>query len=292
MTFTIDTVSPAVTLNAIASPTKDTTPTLEGQVGTAKGDDQAVTVTVYEGASVGGGVASSGSATVGGGSWTYTTKQLTEGTYTAQATQGDAAGNTGKSEARTFVVKTAKPIVTLNPPEALSHNATPSFSGSADTRTGDLPSITLRVYAGSEPSGTAVRTLTVPASEGKWEAGPVAHLSDGTYTAQAEQSDQAGNVGLSSPATFRIRTTAPEISLSALASPTNDPTPTLKGIRGTASGDKPAVTVAVYEGSSVRGAPVASSTFGVSGSAFSYTTPHLADGTYTAQAEQEDDGLS
>src|SRR5207253_2674228 len=157
-----DTVSPAVTLNAIASPTKDTTPTLEGQVGTAKGDDQAVTVTVYEGTSVGGGVASSGSATVGGGSWTYTTKQLTEGTYTAQATQGD----------------------------------------------------------------------------------------------------QAGNVGLSSPATFRIRTTAPEISLSALASPTNDPTPTLKGIRGTASGDKPAVTVAVYEGSSVRGAPVASSTFG------------------------------
>ena len=288
-TFTIDTTPPAVTLGAIQSPTKDTTPTLEGNLGSAKGDSQAVTVIVYEGTSVGGKVASSGPATIASGSWTYTSKQLKDGTYTAQAEQSDQAGNTGLSSPQTFTVKTAKPVVTLNPPQAQSNNATPSFSGSADTGPGDIQSVTLKIYSGSEPSGSALQTLTVQASGGKWQAGPVAHLPDGTYTAQAEQGDQAGNVGFSAPATVSIRTTPPAISLKAPPTPRHDSTPTLEGTRGTQPGDKPTVSVAVYEGSSVGGTPVASSSFGVSGSAFSYTTPGLADGTYTAQAKQEDE---
>ena len=143
-------------------------------------------VIVYEGTSVGGKVASSGPATIASGSWTYTSKQLKDGTYTAQAEQSDEAGNTGLSSPQTFTVKTAKPVVTLNPPQAQSNNATPSFSGSADTGPGDIQSVTLKIYSGSEPSGSALQTLTVQASGGKWQAGPVAHLPDGTYTAQAE----------------------------------------------------------------------------------------------------------
>src|SRR5439155_24868614 len=78
-TFTVDTTPPVVTMNSVQTPTNDSTPTLDGEVGTARGDDHAVNVTVYEGTSVGGGVASSGSATISGSTWTYTSAKLKDG---------------------------------------------------------------------------------------------------------------------------------------------------------------------------------------------------------------------
>ena len=78
VTFTVDTTPPSVSLNAVASPTKDPTPTLEGSAGTAAGDDEEVTVEIFSGQNV---VAS---ATVGGGggSWSFTPSHLSDGTYT------------------------------------------------------------------------------------------------------------------------------------------------------------------------------------------------------------------
>src|SRR3989442_5083163 len=93
-------------MSSVQTPTNDATPTLKGEVGTASGDEHVVNVTVYEGASVGGGVASSGSAAISGSSWTYTSSKLKDGTYTAEANQSDAPGNVGKNQARTFNVKT------------------------------------------------------------------------------------------------------------------------------------------------------------------------------------------
>src|SRR5206468_844290 len=63
-------------------------------------------------------------------------------------------------------------------------------------------------------------------------------LADGTYTAQAVQTDSAGNSGTSSANTFTIN--GPPIV--TLTSPTGgavlgDNTPTLSGGRGTAAGD-------------------------------------------------------
>jgi large repetitive protein len=289
-TFTIDTVPPQVTLNPVPSPSNNATPTLKGEAGTESDDQQAVTVTIYKSPTAGGPVANSGKATLSAGSWTYTPKGgLPEGTYTAQATQRDAAGNVGSSLGRTFTVKIAKPVVTLNPPKSPSNNSTPSFGGNADTGPGNIQSVTLRVYAGGEPSGTAVRTLTALVSGGgEWSAGPVAKLSDGTYTAQAEQEDEAGNAGVSAPATFTISTAPPNVTINPIGPQINDPTPTLEGSRGTAQKDAASVTVTVYEGGSAGGNVAATSTFGVSGAAWSYTTPHLNDGTYTARAEQKD----
>lgn len=288
LTFTIDTKAPQVTLDAVPTPTAHEAVTLEGARGTEAGDEDAVEVVVYEGESTAGSPLVSAKATVSGASWSYGA-HLTEGTYTAQALQRDEAGNVGKSQSRTFTVKTQKPIVTLNQPEAISNDTTPTFSGSADTRAGDIQSVTLKVYAGSEATGKALRTVTVGVSGGLWSAGPVASLPDGTYTAQAQQQDEAGNVGFSAEGTFTINTKAPEISFHAFGPETNDPTPTLSGTRGTAPGDDNTVTVTVYEGTSAGGAAVASSTFAVSGSEWSYAPPHLRDGTYTAQATQEDD---
>ena len=81
----------------------------------------------------------------------------------------------------------------------------------------------------------------------------VADLADGTYTAQAEQSDDVGNVGKSGAVTFTVDTTPPAVSINALVSPTNNPEPTLTGGAGVATGDKASVTVTIYDGAAVGG---------------------------------------
>lgn len=287
-TFVVDTTPPVVTMEAIASPTNEASPTLAGAAGTEEGDEPAVKVTIYKGGSVGGEAVAAGGASLSAGRWSYTSKHLEDGTYTAQAEQKDLAGNAGLSSPVTFTIKTTKPVVTLVQPKSPSNNPSPSFSGEADARPGNIAGVTLKVYGGGEASGTPLQTLTVQSSEGAWSAGPVKALPDGTYTARAEQKDHAGNTGFSAAATFTIKTSSPKISLSSVSSPTKDPTPTLNGNRGTLPGDEPTISVAIYEGPSVGGSPIVSSSFGVSGEAWSYTASHLADGTYTAQAAQED----
>src|SRR5664280_2189523 len=50
-------------------------------------------------------------------------------------------------------------------------------------------------------------SLTVPVLNGNW-SGTFGGLSPGTYTVRAQQSDQAGNVGMSVPVTFTVSTPA------------------------------------------------------------------------------------
>jgi hypothetical protein len=65
--------------------------------------------------------------------------------------------------------------------------------------------------------------------------------------------------------------------------------PTFSGAASTDAGDVQRVTVRVYQGSSTSGSPLETLTTAVSGGGYAVrpTTP-LADGTYTAQAEQAD----
>jgi hypothetical protein len=389
-TFTVDTRRPALTLAPVESPSNSPTPNLSGAAGTETGDDETVSVSIWEGTSASGEPLVRGSSTVNGGSWSYVSPQLGDGTYTAQATQGDAAGNTahsatqtfeidttapavalsspangaflatskptfsgaagskggdagevtleiytgesvggtpqtfqitrsggawttgsggpelpdgtytarvtqvdvagnvGVSAAHTFTLRTAAPVVTLTPPTSPTSEAAMTFSGSADTSPGDIASVTLKIYPGGSATGEPARVLTAPVSGGAWSVGPIAPLPDGAYTAVAEQKDEAGNVGASAPATFVVDTTAPAVSVSSINSPTNDPSPTIKGSAGTAAGDEPSVSLTIYHGATVGGAEAAKGTFTASGGAWSFTTSPLPDGTYTAQARQSD----
>ena len=99
----VDTAAPTVTLTAPAnnSRTNDATPTLSGAAGNATGDNATVQVKIYNGTGTGGTVEQTLNATRTGTTWTVDASTLAEGTYTAQATQGDAAGNTGTSRAPT-----------------------------------------------------------------------------------------------------------------------------------------------------------------------------------------------
>ncbi|MGH2863687.1 MAG: hypothetical protein ACRDJX_00400, partial [Solirubrobacteraceae bacterium] len=105
----------------------------------------------------------------------------------------------------TFTVDANPPAVTLVSPSNGSATAGSSqtLSGSAGVEEGDLPNVTVQLYAGSTVSGEALESITVDASGGAWSA-VFGGLSPGTYTAEAEQDDDVGNVGHSEPATFTV----------------------------------------------------------------------------------------
>src|SRR4029077_17328815 len=84
------------------------------------------------------------------------------------AEEESSLGNpTGKSEARTFVINTSPPTVTLAAVPTPSSDTSPSFEGTAS----DTEPVTVKVYKGSKAEGTAVATAEANVSSGKW--GPV-----------------------------------------------------------------------------------------------------------------------
>ena len=221
ITYTALTVAAPVN----GSSTNNAMPTLSGAAGTASGDLPTVTVRVYRGSSVTGVPVQTATATESGGRWSALAPgPLTpDGLYTAQAEQDDDAHYQRFSPSVTFTVDTTPPVVTLTAPAGRSstNNATPTLSGSAGTASGDLPTVTVRIYRGSSVTGVPVQTATATESGGHWSAlapGPL--TPDGPYTAQADQDDLAGNHGISSPVTFTVDVTTPtNTSLPAISGP-------------------------------------------------------------------------
>jgi hypothetical protein len=286
VTFTIDTTPPKVSIDAVPSPSKDAEPTLSGDAGVEAGDESTIAVTVYRGSTVGGTVAASEDVTAVGASWSYTTPHLADGTYTAQASQSDEAGNIGTSAAVTFTVDTTPPAVSIHTLASPTKDQTPTLTGGAGVAPGDDAAVTVTIFKGKSATKVQSGSATVNGDEWSYTA---THLADGNYTAQAEQSDDAGNVGKSATIAFTIDTTPPAVTINTVSSPTNNPEPTLTGAAGEAPGDDAAVSVTVYKGTVVGGTVINSGAATVTGATWSYKSSHLADGTYTAQAEQSDD---
>jgi fibronectin type 3 domain-containing protein len=106
-------------------------------------------------------------------------------------------------------VDTTPPAVTLTAPGASVDDATPTYTGSAGSAAGDLDAVTVKIYSGSSASGTPVQVVTATRAAGSWAVDGSPPLDPGTYTARAEQSDVAGNVGQSSPRTFTVTSPTP-----------------------------------------------------------------------------------
>jgi hypothetical protein len=278
--FTVDTTSPSVSINPVASPTSDNTPTFGGSLGTAAGDQPAVVVTVRS--SPAGTVEKTGSASVSGSSWSYTPSSLPDGAYTVQATQLDSAGNQGLSAAPTFTVDTSKPKPSLLQPTSPSQNRTPTFNWNAGTAPRDLPLVKVKVLS----AGKVVREGS--SSSGSWTVAEPLE-ADGTFTVQIEQSDEAGNTGTDSK-TFTIDNTKPAVSFGSPGEGAHlkNPKPDLSGNAGNASGDEQALTLNIYQGSETTGTPEAIPIKRSGGSWSESEGPNLADGTYTAQILQRD----
>jgi Big-like domain-containing protein/PKD domain-containing protein len=293
-TFTVDTTPPApqITSPASGSFLNSTKPVLSGSAGSAGGDQATVTVKVYGGSSASGNPLQEVSVSRSGGSWTTGSSgpQLLEGTYTIQAEQADQAGNVGESATSTFTIKTKGPAVSLTAPAARINDPTPSFGGAAGTAAGDFSAVTLKLYSGTSASGSPVRTVHTTASAGSWAATVGEALKDGTYTAQSEQSDSAGNTSRSAPSTFTLDTIAPSVSLLPGASERHTSTPQFEGGAGVAAGDTASVTLKIYAGAGISGSPVRSVSATLSGGKWKAApSAALANGHYTAQAEQSDE---
>jgi hypothetical protein len=95
-------------------------------------------------------------------------------------------------------------------------DTTPTFGGSAGSDSGDLSTVTVKIYSGGSVTGTPVQTAAVVRAGGSWAVDTSPVLTPGTYTARAEQQDVAGNTGFSASSTFTV--TAPP------APPATDPT--------------------------------------------------------------------
>jgi hypothetical protein len=296
-TFTIDASAPGVTLTSPANGalTSNPTPAYSGAAATAAGDSDTVTVRIYSGPTTGGAPVQTRTVTQSGGAWSVAgSPSLPDGVYTAQAEQSDSAGNTGTSGANTFTVKTVGPTVTLTSPAdgSFTSNTKPTFSGAAGNGLNDAPTVTVKIYSGTGTGGALAQTLTTTQSGGTWSVAPSSNLPDGTYTARAEQNDVLGNQGTSSAATFTVDSDAPSgltLTSPTNGSSTNNTTPALSGAAGNASTDSQTVTVNVYSGPTATGTPVQTLNATRSGTSWSVAaSPALAQGTYTARAEQTD----
>ncbi|CAA2101397.1 Ig-like domain-containing protein [Variovorax paradoxus] len=274
--------------------TDDTTPTLNGTLSAALGTGD--TVRIYDGATL------VGTATVTGTTWTFTPPALAGGsTHTYTAVVADAAGNQGTaSPAVTLTVDTTAPAQTATiggytdnvgasqgtfGSGTSTDDTTPTLNGtlSAALGTGDV----VRIYDGA----TLVGTATVTGSTWTFTPGALANGSTHSYTAVV--ADAAGNEGTASPAvTLTIDTTPPTQTASFIGYtddvgtvqgtfgsgvPTDDTAPVLTGTLSAALGMGDVVRI--YDGATFIG------TATVNGTAWSFATPVLADGSshsYTA----------
>ncbi len=167
------------------------------------------TVITVEIARPDGTVDVSGTATVSGGSWTFTAPASDLGglqdavTYDVTASVEDAAGN-GNQATTTFATDFSAPSITMDALpvgatlDVIERDSDLTISGTTTAENGQTVSVTLgtETYTATVTGGTW--TATVPASD-------LAALSDtGTFPIAATVSDDAGNA--SAPATTSITT--------------------------------------------------------------------------------------
>ena len=148
-------------------------------------------------------------------------------TVSSASSDGNSSNNQDTETTTVLPEDAISPTVTLTNPANGSTTAdnTPTYDGTAGTAVGDLNTVTVKIYAGATATGSPVQTLSTTQSGGSWTVDGSPALADGTYTAQAEQSDSAGNTGQSAPNTFTIDTPPDTIIDSAAHGTTSDTTP-------------------------------------------------------------------
>ena len=244
-------------------------------------------------------------------SWSYAFTPPADDPYPVRVQATDGVGHTtapGTETTVSFLYDTVAPSPTLN---SFTNNATssqtPTFSGTAgnqaadSSHSADSGTVTVYVCTGTRVScnagsGSLFETRTTTRTGAGWSVAATTLTANATFTAQAAQSDGAGNAGISSAVTFVVDTVAPGPTVTAPAAYVNTPTPTISGTAGSQaadsshSADNATVTVKIYSGSGTGGALLQTiSNVAVSGGAWT-TTPSALPGNaqYTAQVLQGD----
>lgn len=180
----------------------------------------------------------------------------------------------------------ARPLVTITSPSEgyVGNDSSPTFSGVAEP--GFV--VTVAIHEGPTLSGAVVEEPSVLVFQpgGAWSVEATGSLRDGTYTAQASESNGTGETGTSQAVTFTVDTAAPTVVLVAPESPSSNTTPSFTG---TATEPSKLVTVQIHAGSSVTGTLVSIASAIGTGATWRSdpASPSLPVGQYTAIATQE-----
>ena len=262
--------APSITSPSNNSYTNDDTPALSGTA------EAGSTVSVYEGVSLLGTTTANG-----GGAWSYTTSQRSEGAHTFTAKATDAGNNTSvASTGVTVTVDTTNPTAPGDPSPSASptNDPTPGWSWSAGSDTVGLanPAYTVQwstdnTFGGGISSSTTNSTSFTHSSD----------LADGTWYFRVKATDLAGNSSSwTANGTVVIDGTppsAPSITSPSNGASTSDTTPT---ISGTAEAN---ASIEVFE----SGVSIGTTSANGSG-AWSFTTNALAEGSYAFKANATD----
>lgn len=100
---------------------------------------------------------------------------------------------------------TAAPAPTITAPASNARTGPlPTLAGRAGNAVGDSPTVTVNIYSGPTINGTLVQSVPVTRNATNWSLPLTTALANGTYTAQAVQSDNGNNTGVSTPRTFQV----------------------------------------------------------------------------------------
>jgi Concanavalin A-like lectin/glucanases superfamily/Calcineurin-like phosphoesterase len=131
---------------------------------------------------------------------------LSDGSHEFRVRAIDLLANQSPPAVASWTIDATPPTITLTAPaNGDSRREWPTFTGVGGTAGGDASTVTVKVYSGPDPTGTALQTLTATiGTGGAYAVLASAPLDPGTYTARAEQSDSLGNAGASSANTFTV----------------------------------------------------------------------------------------
>ena len=190
--------TPTFTAPAQNSDTNNDKPTISGTG--VSGDTVDLTI------SNGNGNPTLVAAPVTNGVWNYTpATALPDGNYAVFASQRSPSG-TGSSPqvADGFTVDTTAPTVAITSPGGSTNQATQTITGTVDTADAGT-TVSLFDNGGKTVVGTGVVQ-----QNGTWTASVT--LVQGSNALVAEDTDAAGNTGISQPVTYTLDTTAPTIT--------------------------------------------------------------------------------
>ena len=238
LTYTLDTIPPALTITSAGVLTNHTTQTIAGTIDAA---DAGLTVSIYDGTTLLGTVTPAGN-----GAWSKQVTLLsTQGAQSITAQATDAAGNLGTSGAVTYTLDTIPPTLAITSTGILTNQTTHTVSGTIDAADAGL---TVSIYDGTTLLGTVT-----PAGNGSWSKQVTLLSTQGAQAITAQATDAAGNLGTSSPVTYTLDTVAPTLTITSAGVSTNQTTQT---ISGTIDAADAGLTVSIYDGTTLLGTVV------------------------------------
>jgi hypothetical protein len=293
--YTLDTLPPLVAISNTSVVTNVATQTISGTVSPANANEAAVgsTVTLYDN-NVQIGMATVVAPTTAGApsTWSTTVTLTGDGTHSITASDTDAVGNVGTSQAVIYTLDTLPPLVAISgtggqtnaPSLTISGTVTPAASGEAPVGS------TVTLYDNNVQIGTA--TVVAPTTAGApstWSA-TVALTGDGTHSITASDTDAAGNVGSSSAVVYTLDTQTPVVAITSAGGVMTVASQTITGtVSEPVATEIVGTTVSLFDNGSTTAIGTATVQAGVSGGLPTWsTTVTLSAGANSIVAKATD----